>query len=142
MGKRKPKLSPAQIAHIGLQAIKAHDEETRQIGKEARAIIEREQAELQQKRQEQIAASIVTAAQVRRFQNDNEIVGSNTLMASDIVGTLENCACVAEFLWFYQGLDQPSMMEDRARSGLSLVTQMLMDALSRQLDALQPESRQ
>jgi hypothetical protein len=82
--------------------------------------------------------AVITASDVWRFENDNEIVGSNILVGSGIVDTLENCASVVAFLWHYQGLEKASEIEPRAESGLSLITELVLDALSKQLDALEP----
>jgi hypothetical protein len=84
------------------------------------------------------ALPAITAADVRRFENDSETLGSNILMAPGITGTLENCASVAEFLWYYQGPDKACEMEPRAESGLTLIMELQMDALSKQLDMLEP----
>lgn len=82
--------------------------------------------------------SVITAPDVWRFDNPNEIIASNLLVGSGIVDTLENCASVAAFLWHYHALAQPSEIEDRAQSGLARITELLLDALIKQIDALEP----
>jgi hypothetical protein len=132
MSKRKSTAAAraeSQLRVVGDESPELLAEKRRKITEQwMKSEIEREEAE-----------KVATAATVRRFENDPEIVGSNTLIGPVLEDTLENCACVAAFLWHYQGLDQPTEMISRAQSGLSLITEMLYDALTRQLDALHSE---
>jgi len=82
VAKPKPKLSPKEIAEIGLQAIKAREEENRQIGKEARAMTEQKEAA---RRGERARAAAAERAPVR-----HEVVDDTVHELYRIAHTLES----------------------------------------------------
>ena len=79
----------------------------------------------------------VTAADVFRFNNSDDVQASNALVGSNIPDTLDNCACVLAFLSDFHARKAASTMNGGAQDGLCLVVDWVLDAVEKQAKELE-----
>ena len=82
------------------------------------------------------ASAPITAADVYRFNNPEPLLASNALIGRDIIGTLDNCACVLAFLSDFHARKSGSEMNASAQDGLCSVVEWVLDAVEKQSSEL------
>jgi hypothetical protein len=82
------------------------------------------------------AQAPITAADVYRFNNPEPLLASNALIGRDIIGTLDNCACVLAFLSDFHARKSGSEMNASAQDGLCSVVEWVLDAVEKQSSEL------
>jgi hypothetical protein len=78
----------------------------------------------------------ITADDVWRFKNPEDVQASNALIDSTILGTLENCACVFAFVSDFHARKPGSELGDEAAAGLCSVVDWVLDAVQKQASEL------
>ena len=79
----------------------------------------------------------ITADDVFRFNNPEDVQASNALVGSNISDTLENCAAVLAFLSDFHARTSGSQMNGNAETGLCLVVDWVLDAVEKQSSELE-----
>jgi hypothetical protein len=83
------------------------------------------------------ASAPVTAADVWRFNNAEDVQASNALVGSTIADTLESCSWVLAFLSDFHVRKPCSEMNEDAEAGLVLVIDWVLDAVEKQANQLE-----
>jgi hypothetical protein len=79
----------------------------------------------------------ITADDVFRFNNPEDVQASNALVGSNISDTLENCAAVLAFLSDFHARTSAGELSEHAESGLCLVVDWVLDAVEKQSSELE-----
>ena len=83
------------------------------------------------------ASAPITARDVWKFMNPEDMQASNRLVGSNIADTLENCVCVLAFLSDFHARKTGSELSEEAESGLCSVVDWVLDAVQKQAEALE-----
>ena len=79
----------------------------------------------------------ITAADVWKFRNPEDVQASNRLVGGTISDTLENCAVVLAFLCDFHARNSGSELSRAAEDGLCSVIDWVLDAVEKQAEALE-----
>jgi hypothetical protein len=79
----------------------------------------------------------VTASDVWRFNNAEDVQASNALVGNTISDTLEHCASVLAFISDFHTRNSDGQMDDGSETGLVLVVDWVLDAIKKQSKALE-----
>ena len=79
----------------------------------------------------------ITADDVFRFNNPEDVQASNALVGSNISDTLENCAWVLALLSEFHCRKPASELSDEVEAGLVLAIDWVLDAVEKQAKQLE-----